>query len=84
MAQGRRKHSPAFKARVALDVKGGGKLGHGAEQKCTGRALVSSINIRLLRVSSGAVSGSEVGGVYASGESLAERVVTACLLCLRR
>ena len=32
----------------------------------------------------GALSGSEVGGVYASGESPAERVVAASLLCLRR
>ena len=43
-----------------------------------------SENVRLRRVSSGALSRSEVGGAYASGESLAERVVTACRLCLRR
>ena len=36
-----------------------------------------SENVRLRRVSSGALSRSEVGGAYASGESLAERVVTA-------
>ena len=43
-----------------------------------------SENVRLRRASSGALSGSEVGGVYASGQSLAERVVAASLLCLRR
>ena len=65
---------------IRVFVKSGGILGHGAEQKCTTGALVSSINVTLLRVSSGALSGSEVGGVYASVESPAERVVAACRL----
>ena len=43
-----------------------------------------SKNVRLRRVSSGALSRSEVGGAYASGESPAERGVAASLLCLRR
>ena len=45
------------------DVKGGGILGHGVEQKCTSRSSVFSENVRLRRVLSGALSGSEVGGV---------------------
>ena len=65
-------------------VKGGEKSGRVAEQKCTSRSSVFSENVRLRRVSSGALSRSEVGGAYASGESLAERVVTAGRLCLRR
>ena len=44
-------------------VKGGGILGHGVEQKCTSRSSVFSENVRLRRVLSGALSGSEVGGV---------------------
>ena len=48
------------------------------------QAVWRSKNVRLRWVSSGALSRSEVGGAYASGESLAERVVTACRLCLRR
>ena len=44
-------------------VNGGGILGHGAEQKCTSRSSVFSENVRLRRASSGALSGSEVGGV---------------------
>ena len=67
-----------------VDVKGGGILGHGAEQECTSRSSVLSENVRLRRASSGAVSDSEVGGAYASGESPAGRRAAACLLCLRR
>ena len=43
-----------------------------------------SEDVRLRRVSWGALCGSEIGGVYASGKSPAERVVAASLLCLRR
>ena len=48
---------------LGTDVNGGGILGHGAEQKCTSRSSVFSENVRLRRASSGALSGSEVGGV---------------------
>ena len=44
-------------------VKGGGILGHGAEQKYTSRSSVFSENVRLRWVSPGALSGSEAGGV---------------------
>ena len=46
-----------------MPVKGGGILGHGAEQQCTSRSSVFSENVTLRRVSSGALSVSEVGGV---------------------
>ena len=48
---------------LAINIKGGVILGHGAEQKCTGGASVFSENVRLRWVSSGALSGSEAGGV---------------------
>ena len=48
---------------TSIRVNGGGILGHGAEQKCTSRSSVFSENVRLRRASSGALSGSEVGGV---------------------
>ena len=44
-------------------VKGGVKLGHVAEQKCTSRSSTFSEDVRLRWVSSGALSGSEVGGL---------------------
>ena len=44
-------------------VKGGGILGHGAEQQCTTWASAFSMNVTQRRVSAGALSGSEVGGV---------------------
>ena len=37
-------------------VKGGGMLGHGAEQKCTSRSSVFSMNVTQRWVSAGAVS----------------------------
>ena len=43
-----------------------------------------SENVRLRRVSVGAVSWSEYGGVEASAESLVARTAAACLLCVRR
>ena len=48
------------------DVKGGGILGHGAEQKCTTGTLVFSINVTLRRASVGALSWSECGGLCVS------------------
>ena len=48
---------------LAINIKGGEKSGRVAEQKCTTRALVFSENVRLRRASSGALSGSECGGV---------------------
>ena len=44
-------------------VKGGVKSGHVAEQECTSRSSTFSEDVRLRLVSSGALSGSEVGGV---------------------
>ena len=65
-------------------VKGGEILSHGAEQKCTIRAQLASINVTLRQVSDGAVGGSERGGGYASAGSSPERTAAPVLLCLRR
>ena len=52
-----------LESRAPVDVKGGEKSGRVAEQKCTTGALVFSKNVTLRRVSAGAVSRSECGGV---------------------
>ena len=56
-------HCSCSTSSVTASVKGGGILGHGAEQKYTSRSSVFSENVRLRWVSPGALSGSEAGGV---------------------
>ena len=65
--------SPYCQGRRDIRPRGGAKVYHlsgDVQRKCP--------------PATGVLSGSEVGGVYASGESPAERVVAASLLCLRR